>query len=124
MAGKRPVYLNLFKIRQPLPAVVSVLHRISGAVLFLVIPLFLTGLQQTLASADEFEAARLFLASFPAKLAILGLVWAYLHHFFAGLRFLALDLHIGGDLRPARKTGAAVLVGSGALTLLYGAWLW
>jgi succinate dehydrogenase / fumarate reductase cytochrome b subunit len=124
MAGKRPVYLNLLKIRQPLPAVVSVLHRISGALLFLAIPLFLTGFQQTLASAEGFEAARLFLAGPLVKLVVLGLAWAYLHHFFAGLRFLALDLHIAVDLRPARKTSAAVLIASGTLTLLFGAWLW
>ncbi len=124
MAAKRPVYLNLLRIRQPLPAVVSILHRISGSLLFLAIPLLLTGFQETLASAEGFEAVRLLLARPLVKLLVLGLVWAYLHHFLAGLRFLALDLHIAVDLRPARRTSAAVLIASGVLTLLCGAWLW
>jgi succinate dehydrogenase / fumarate reductase cytochrome b subunit len=52
------------------------------------------------------------------------LVWAYLHHFLAGIRYLLLDLHIGDDLRPARQSSVAVLVASVALTLIVAVRLW
>ena len=124
MPGKRPVYLNLFKIRQPLPAVVSFLHRVSGALLFLAIPLFLRGMQLMLDSEAGFEEVRQSLVNPLVKLAVFGLAWAGLHHFFAGLRFLALDVELGVDLGSARKTSAVVLATSGVLTLLIGVWLW
>jgi len=124
MPGKRPIYLNLIKIRQPLPAVVSVLHRISGALLFLALPLMLVGLQQTLVSPEGFDGVRGMLAGPLSRLVLIGLLWAYLHHFFAGLRFLALDLDFGGELAAARRTSVVVLAASLSLTLLIGVWLW
>ncbi len=102
----RPVYLDLFAIRQPLAAVVSILHRISGALLFLVgIPVLLWGVQASLASPDAFAALQ---GRWPrirsASSWLIGLIWAYMHHFFAGVRFLLLDLHVGDDLKPARQS--------------------
>lgn len=124
MANKRPIYLNLFKIKLPLPGVVSFLHRVSGALLFIAIPFLLAVLQQSLASAESFEQARECLASLPIKLLAVGAAWAFFHHFFAGLRFLALDLDIGGDLPVARRTSGLVLAGGVAAALLTGVWLW
>jgi succinate dehydrogenase / fumarate reductase cytochrome b subunit len=122
---RRPVYLNLFRIRQPVPAIVSILHRISGAILFLIgIPLLLYTVQQSLASADGYDSVRAILAHPLAKLLVLGLVWAYLHHFCAGIRYLLLDLHIGTDLKPARQSSFAVLIVSLALTAIIGGRLW
>ena len=121
----RPVYLNLIAIRQPIPAIVSILHRLSGALLFLVgIPLLLWAVQQSLASADAYAALRASLAHPIAKLLLLGLVWAYLHHFCAGIRYLLLDLHIGTELTPSRQSSYAVLIVSLALTAIIGARLW
>jgi len=121
----RPVYLNLLAIRQPVPAIVSILHRLSGAVLFLLgIPLLLWALQQSLGSPEAWAALQAGLAHPVAKLALLGLVWAYLHHFCAGIRYLLLDLHIGTELTPSRQSSYAVLVVSLALTAIVGARLW
>ena len=121
----RPVYLNLLAIRQPVPAIVSILHRVSGALLFLIgIPLLLWAVQQSLASPETWAALRASLAHPLAKLLLLGLVWAYLHHFCAGIRYLLLDLHIGTELTPLRQSSYAVLIVSLALTAVVGARLW
>ena len=121
----RPVYLNLLAIRQPVPAIVSILHRVSGALLFLIgIPLLLWAVQHSLASPETWAALRASLAHPLAKLLLLGLVWAYLHHFCAGIRYLLLDLHIGTELTPLRQSSYAVLIVSLALTAVVGARLW
>jgi succinate dehydrogenase / fumarate reductase cytochrome b subunit len=121
----RPVYLDLVAIRQPLPAVVSILHRISGALLFLVgIPALLWGVQLTLASPEAFGAWKSAMAQPLAKLVALALAWAYLHHLLAGVRHLMLDLHIGLDLPAARRSSALVLVAALLLTALVAVRLW
>jgi succinate dehydrogenase / fumarate reductase cytochrome b subunit len=121
----RPVYLNLVRIRLPLPGIVSILHRISGAALFLfAIPLLLAGVGMSLASAESFAALKSLAAHPLAKLALLGFAWAYLHHFCAGIRYLLLDLHQGIELAPARQSSVVVLVVSVALTLIVGVRLW
>ena len=125
MAPKRPVYLNLAQIKLPLPALVSILHRISGMLLFLFIPFLLYLLQHSLSTQEEFTALQSWLNHPLMKLVVLGLMWAFLHHFFAGLRFLLLDLHIGTELRQARLLSVAVLVLSLVFTFIFAAaWLW
>lgn len=124
MTSTRPKYLNIFRIKLPLPGIVSFLHRISGALLFAVIPLFLTVFQYTLASAENFEYVRHGLGQPLTKLVLILLLWGFLHHFFAGLRFLAIDMHIGLELDKARRNSLLVIVSSLSLTVLIGAWLW
>ena len=125
MSKPRPVYLNLVQIRLPLPGIVSILHRISGAALFLIgIPVALYALQASLASPDAYERVAGAFAHPVVKLILLALAWAYLHHLCAGIRFLLLDLHCGTELKAARKSSAVVLVASLALTLMVGARLW
>ncbi len=120
----RPVYLNLVRIRLPLPGIVSILHRLSGAALYLIgLPLLLYGVQCSLAS-EAFDSFRATLSSPLAKIVLIGLIWAYLHHFCAGIRFLLLDIHQGIELRPARVSSVIVLVMSLALTLIVGVLLW
>lgn len=124
MSQARPKYLNLFQIRQPVPAIVSILHRISGALLFLFLWLFLVGLQRSLGSPESFAQLKAYIDQPLMKLVVLGLVWAYLHHTFAGMRHLALDLQIGIQLPGARASAFAVLIASFGLTLLIGALIW
>lgn len=125
MVKSRPVYLNLTAIRQPLPAIVSILHRISGALLFLIgIPFLLAAVGASRASPEAFAQYKAWISSPLAKLVLLVLVWGYLHHFCAGVRYLFLDLHVGDDLPAARRSSAIVLVLSLALTLVIGARLW
>jgi succinate dehydrogenase / fumarate reductase cytochrome b subunit len=121
----RPVYLNLFAIRQPLPAIVSIFHRITGALLFVVgIPLLLWLVQRSLASPEAFDAAMRPLASPLGKLVLLGLVWGYVYHLLAGLRHLALDLHAGIRLAPARSSAALLLIVSLLLLIIIAVRLW
>jgi len=121
----RPVYLNLVRIRLPLPGIVSILHRISGAALFLVgLPLLLAWTQSSLASPESFDAFRAALANPLAKIVLIGLIWAYIHHFCAGMRYLLLDIHQFIELKPARQSSAVVLIASLVLTLIIGVRLW
>jgi len=124
MNQSQPKYLNLFEIRLPVPALVSILHRVSGLALFLFLPYLLWLLQASLSSPETFERYRAVLAHPIAKLTLIALLWAFLHHLLAGLRFLALDLHWGTELAAARTSSRLVLVGALALTLVLGLWLW
>lgn len=124
MTNHRPKYLNLYKIKLPLPGVVSLLHRMSGALLFLAIPLFLFTFQATLDSAETFEKVRLALGTPLVKLVLISLLWGFLHHFFAGIRFLLMDAHVGLGLQESRRNSLLVLIVSLALTVLSGVWLW
>lgn len=121
---KRPKFLALTEIRLPLPGFVSILHRVSGAGLFLMLPLLLCLFADSLGNGAQFASFKATVGNPLVKLVLLGLLWAYLHHFCAGIRFLALDLHKGLDLPTARKTAGAVLVVSLALTLIIGVKLW
>lgn len=121
---KRPKHLDLLKIKLPLPGFVSILHRISGALLFLFIPFLLYLLQGSLGSAEVYSGVKGTLANPIAKLILLGLLWAYLHHICAGIRYLALDLDYGISLEQARATSWIVLVASIGLTLVIGAGIW
>jgi succinate dehydrogenase / fumarate reductase, cytochrome b subunit len=124
MSQARPKYLNLFQIRQPVPAIVSILHRVSGALLFLFLWLFLVGLQKSLGSPESFAEVKTVIDQPLVKLVVLGLLWAYLHHTFAGIRHLALDLHLGIQLAGARASAFAVLIASFGLTAVVGVLLW
>jgi succinate dehydrogenase / fumarate reductase, cytochrome b subunit len=122
---KRPKNLDLTKIRLPLPGIVSILHRVSGVALFLIgIPFLLWVLNCSLASQEGFDGWRETFNRPIVKLILIGFLWAYLHHFFAGIRFLALDIHKGISLPAARASSKLVLIVSIALTLVIGACLW
>jgi succinate dehydrogenase / fumarate reductase cytochrome b subunit len=122
---KRPKHLDLSKIRLPVPGLVSILHRVSGAGMFLLlIPLLLSALDASLASPESFEELRFTLTNPLLKLLVIGLSWAFLHHFIAGIRYLLLDLHIGIDLPTTRFWSKVVLVVSGVLTLLVAVAIW
>jgi succinate dehydrogenase / fumarate reductase cytochrome b subunit len=129
-AGRRPrpKYLSLkallFEIRLPLPGWVSILHRISGALLFVALAWLLWMLDRSLASEAAFEKIRYYAGLAPVKLALLALVWAYCHHFCAGIRYLFLDLDKGVDKETARLSSWLVLGASLALTAAFAWKLW
>lgn len=120
----RPKFLALNEIRLPLPGIVSILHRISGVGLFLMLPFLLYLFDRSLTSPESFATYKSVVGNPFAKLILLGLLWAYMHHFCAGIRFLLLDLHKGIDLQSARKSSRIVLIVSIALTVLIGVKLW
>jgi succinate dehydrogenase / fumarate reductase, cytochrome b subunit len=126
----RPKYLSLpallFEIRLPLPGWISILHRISGALLVFPFAAWLLYLlDSSLASEAGFEEIRTHYLRMPlVKLGLLVFIWAYCHHFCAGVRFLLLDLNRGIELRQARLSSFIVLFISLALTAYFGARLW
>jgi succinate dehydrogenase / fumarate reductase, cytochrome b subunit len=125
----RPKYLNLrallFEIRLPLPGWISILHRVSGALLvFPFAAWLLYMLDASLASEASFGKLRGYLDLPLVKAGGLLFIWAYCHHLCAGVRFLILDLNRGIELVPARRSSLAVLVVSLALTAFFAARLW
>jgi succinate dehydrogenase / fumarate reductase cytochrome b subunit len=120
----RPKNLNLFTIGFPIPAIVSILHRMSGVILFLAIPLLLWGLHLSLATSDDFDNVKIFFAYPLMKLVIWGILAAFIFHFVAGIRHLLMDIHIGEELKSGRLTAQLVFAISIVLMLLVGVWLW
>jgi len=119
----RPKFRNinfplLLTYRLPLPGVVSIMHRISGAALFLMLPLLLWMLDLSLMSEISFERLRGITANVFFKLLLVLLIWGFLHHLVAGIRYLLLDLHLGIDLKSARASAMAVYAVSLPLTLI------
>ena len=104
--------------RMPPPALVSIMHRISGAALFLALPFLLWLFDLSLISESAFDRMALLASGVLVKFALLVLIWAFLHHLVAGIRYLLLDLHIGLELPQARKNALAVYAISLPLTLL------
>jgi succinate dehydrogenase / fumarate reductase cytochrome b subunit len=124
MNKQRPKHLALHQIKLPLPGIVSILHRISGLMLFCALPLLLLMLQYSLFSIETYTQLMAVLANPLLKLLLLGLLWAFMHHFCAGLRFLAIDVHYVRNLAQARNSSKVVMVVSLVLTVLLGAKLW
>ena len=124
LARQRPKYLDLLRIRLPVPGLVSILHRVSGAAMFLFAWALLWLLELTLRSAQGFAEVQSLTSHWLMKVFLTGMLWAFLHHLFAGLRFLLLDVHVAVDLAAARALSWVVLVLSLGLTLVLGARLW
>jgi succinate dehydrogenase / fumarate reductase cytochrome b subunit len=121
----RPKYYDLNLAHLPAAGLLSIFHRVSGALLFFpILPGLLYMLHLGLGSDEGYARVAAFAAHPVVKLAFLGIVWLYAHHFFAGIRFLLLDLLQGIELQSARRSSMAVLVLSLALTLVIGARLW
>lgn len=117
---KRPVYLNLLQIRLPIGAVVSILHRISGAVMVLLIPCALYALQASLESPIRFEQVRASLASGVGRIALLLGLWILVQHFYSGLRHLFMDVDVGVERHVARRTAWLTLFASVVTVALLG----
>ncbi len=122
--NNRPKNLNLLTIRLPINALVSILHRVTGCVLFLILPVLLIALQWSLSSEQGYWTVTNILNSPFTKLMFFGFTWAFFHHFFAGLRHLAMDVHWATTLMKARFTSKAVLVLGVLATVLVAVKLW
>lgn len=101
---QRPKFLNLFKIRLPVTGVTSILHRISGALLFLAIPAMIFVFNMSLGSQADFDALSQWLSVPLIKIVATLLAWALWHHLLAGIRYLCTDIALGLDLAVARRT--------------------
>lgn len=121
---KRPKFLNLFKIRLPVMGVTSIAHRISGAVMFLCIPLLIYLFNLSVKSPQDFQQAVNLLDTLYSRLILTILAWAFLHHLLAGIRFLLIDVELGTELSMARKSAWLVNVAGLVLFLLLAYVIW
>jgi len=110
MSDNRPVYLNLLKIRLPVPGIVSFAHRISGVLLFLALPYSVYLLDLSIESQDSFAQAQQILSQPFMLLVQIVLLWSVAHHFFAGIRFLLIDAEIGVENSAARMGSWLVML--------------
>ena len=125
-AKNRPVYRNIhvtqiLRYRLPLAGQLSILHRVSGALLFLALPVILLPLfDKSLTSEISFQEMKELVSQPIFKLFLLALMWSYLHHFCAGIRYLVLDMHIGTDKESAHKSAVISFAVSLSLTAILG----
>jgi succinate dehydrogenase / fumarate reductase cytochrome b subunit len=114
---KRPTYLNLFTIRLPIGGVVSIIHRITGVALALLVPAGIYLLQLSLESPHSFYGVVALLDSFSGRVVLIVLLWIFAQHFFSGLRHLFLDIDVGVGKTAARCSAWLTWAGS-VLTVL------
>lgn len=113
--------MQIVGYRLPAPAIVSILHRISGALLFFVgLPFLLYLFQESLTSEISFENYRSIVASPFVKLVLLALIWAYVHHLIAGVRHLLMDVHIATKREEAMLLARVQLALSALVTIAVG----
>jgi succinate dehydrogenase / fumarate reductase cytochrome b subunit len=118
MQTSRPVFLDLWRIKLPATGIVSILHRISGVLMVLAIPAAAVLFHEALSGPDGFAAAAGLLASWPVRLALLVLAWGLLHHLFAGVRYLLLDLGIGLERAAARQSAWTAIIAAVAVLVI------
>lgn len=133
IAKQRPVFRNINALtdlpsyRLPPAGIVSILHRISGVLMFLLMPFIIWMFDKSVSSEvsyGDFTAAFAGAGPLPGwllKLVVLALIWAYLHHFIAGLRHLWMDVSHSVSKEQGKSSAVVTLVLSIALTLLLGA---
>ncbi len=122
--SKRPVNLDITTIKLPLPAYTSILHRISGVILFIALGFLLYGLEQSLASERSFEELKRLLALPLAKFITWAILAALIYHFVAGVKHLLMDIDVGDGKESGTIGAILTLVLSVALITLAGFWLW
>jgi succinate dehydrogenase / fumarate reductase cytochrome b subunit len=123
-ARKRPVNLNLLTMRFPIPAIASILHRISGVLLFLFLPALLWVLQQSLASSASFDGIKYYFNGAIAKFFIWLFFSSLIYHLLAGFRHLMMDADVGESLAVGRLTARLVIVLATIASICIGVWLW
>ncbi|MBW9258529.1 MAG: succinate dehydrogenase, cytochrome b556 subunit [Candidatus Thiodiazotropha sp. (ex. Lucinisca nassula)] len=114
----RPVFLNLFKIRLPMAGIMSIIHRATGVVMVLSIPLLIYLFDLSLSGADGFAAAKAILDMGLVKLILFLMLWALMHHLLAGIRYLLIDIDIGVEKPLFRQTALAVTVVAPVVALI------
>lgn len=131
MTRQRPGTMRLIdavKYRLPLAGVVSILHRVSGLLMFALLPFIIWLFDNSLSSEisyDTFTSAFVagigFVPAWFVKLAVLALIWAFLHHAIAGVRHVWMDMTHSVSMEQGRSSAIVTLVSSLGLTVLLGA---
>jgi len=119
--SKRPKNLDLLKIRMPITAKVSILHRLTGVLLFLSIPFLIYLLQLSLSSPQGYDDAVALVDSAFIKLILFFLLWTLLHHLLAGIRFLLIDIDVGVEIEAARKSAKHTIITAVVAAIILGA---
>lgn len=109
-AKQRPVHLNLLKIKLPIGGIMSIIHRATGVFMFLATPLLVYLLDKSLVSKQGYQEALECIHSPLGVLLLFGLMWAIMHHLFAGIRYLLIDVHLGVEKEIARQSALAVTI--------------
>jgi succinate dehydrogenase / fumarate reductase, cytochrome b subunit len=119
LVNKKPVYLNLFQFKFPATAIASILHRLSGVVLFLALPLVIWALSQSLQSEEAFLSLKNCLMHPFVKWIWAALLVGLYFHLIAGIRHMIMDMGYG-DGKCSGRLGAYLVMG---LTALFAIWL-
>ncbi|QKE65690.2 succinate dehydrogenase, cytochrome b556 subunit [Aquipseudomonas campi] len=122
--SQRPVNLDLRTIKLPITAYTSILHRVSGVILFVGLAVLLFALDKSLSSEEGFAEVKACLTSPLAKLIVWGLLSALLYHLVAGVRHLIMDMGVGESLEGGKLGSKIVIVVSVVVILLAGVWIW
>ncbi|MDC7824954.1 succinate dehydrogenase, cytochrome b556 subunit [Pseudomonas sp. BLCC-B13] len=122
--SQRPVNLDLRTIKLPITAYTSILHRVSGVILFLGIIVMLFALDKSLASEEGFAEVKACLTSPLAKLIVWGLLSALLYHLVAGVRHLIMDMGVGESLEGGKLGSKIIIAVSAVIIVLVGVWIW
>jgi succinate dehydrogenase / fumarate reductase cytochrome b subunit len=121
----RPVNLDLRTIKQPLPAISSILHRVTGVILFVGVAFMLYAFDLSLESQQGFDAAAAMLSdSFFGKFIAWGLVSSLLYHLFAGVKHLIMDCGYCEELESGTMAAKTTLIAGAVATILAGVWIW
>lgn len=124
MNHKRPVNLDLGSLKYPPMAIASILHRISGLVMFLLLPIMLYFLSLSLRSVESFEHLQMMLTRPGCKMVLWVFSAALMYHLLAGIRHLLMDIGVGEQLGVARQSANIVIVFAIILTIFLGIWIW
>lgn len=120
----RPVNLNLFTIRFPITAIISILHRVTGFLLFLFVPLIVWAFDASLSSPDSFAAVQAIFKLFIVKFLIWVCLSGLIYHMLAGFRHFVMDCGIAESLQAMRLGAKLILSISILSSLILGIWLW
>ena len=121
---KRPKFLNLLRIHLPVTGMNSFAHRVSGALLFLAVPLFIYSFNLSIRDAASFERLLSLLTTPIFKLILTMLAWAIGHHLLAGIRFLLTELDITTALKSARIASWFINIAGVIIFLYVGYRIW
>ncbi|SHI14519.1 succinate dehydrogenase cytochrome b556 subunit [Ferrimonas marina] len=125
MNKPRPVYLDLQQIQFPATAIASILHRVSGVVLFGAIAILLWLFATSLESADGFAQVSALMNGFLAKLVLWAILTAFAYHLCSGIRHLLMDMgHFEGSMESGNRSARVAFAGAAVLSVLAGIWLW
>ena len=124
MNHKRPVNLDLGSMTFPPMAIVSILHRISGIVLFLLLPMVLYILSLSLRSVQSFDLLQTMLTRPTFKMLLWVFASAFIYHVIAGIRHLLMDIGVGEQLDISRQSAKIVIALAVIVTIFLGLWIW